>query len=123
MSAHNDYGIDGSSFAPGWSSINAYLPNGIVLANVLAGGPASQYPAGNFFPATADWQANFVNYAAADYHLVAGSAYKNAGTDNTDLGANIDGIAALTAIALSGNDTGGGSAPSVPTGVQLKSPM
>jgi hypothetical protein len=124
MSAHNDYGIDGSSFAPGWSSINAYLPNPSILANVLAGGPASQYPAGNFFPATTDWQANFVNYAAADYHLVAGSPYKNAGTDNTDLGANIDAITAQTAITLSGNDTGGGAvAPSKPTNVHLKSGM
>jgi hypothetical protein len=119
MSLHNAYGISASGFAAGSSTINAYLPNGIVLADVLAGGPASQYPAGNFFPTPAEWLANFVNPAAADYHLVAGSVYLNAGTDGTDLGPFIDEINRQTAIALSGNNAGGAAIPSAPTAFRI----
>ena len=48
--------------------------------NVLAGGPASKYPAGNLFPTVAVWQGQFANYAGGDYHLKDSSAYKRAGT-------------------------------------------
>jgi hypothetical protein len=104
MSEHRTYGIFGSSFATGLSSINAYLPGGVVVANVLAGGSASKYPVGNFFPTVLAWDASFVNYAAGDYHLLASSPYKNAGTDGVDLGADIDRIASETASAISGDN-------------------
>src|SRR5204863_9988771 len=104
MSVHNTYGINGSNFSSGTSSINAYMPTAVVGANVLAGGTASRYPTGNYFPAVASWQGNFVNYAGGDYHLAATSAYKNAGTDGTDLGADIDGVTAQAANALSGDN-------------------
>lgn len=71
MSAHNSYGIIGQNFGIGLPSINAYLPDGVVTANILAGGKASLYPAGNFFPTVDDWEANFVDYAGSDYHLIA----------------------------------------------------
>ena len=61
--------------------------------------PASKWPAGNFFPADAN-AVQFVNYNNAiggDYHLLASSPYKNAGTDGKDLGADIDLISAATA--------------------------
>jgi hypothetical protein len=99
-------------------TINGYLPGSVIARNVLAGGPASKYPAGNFFPTVADWDAGFVNYAAADYHLLASSPYKNAGTDGADLGANIDRV---------NTETGGGVAtspaviqtPNAPRGVRI----
>jgi hypothetical protein len=103
MSAHNSYGIMGSSSSPGTTSINTYLPGSVVVANVLAGGSASKYPTGNYFPTVAVWQANFLNYSAGDYRLVAMSPYKNAGTDGLDLGANIDLINSSAAIAISGD--------------------
>src|SRR5262249_12724457 len=68
MSVHNAYGIFGNGFTYGNGGIIPYAPDATVLANVLAGGSASKYPAGNFFPAVAAWQATFVNYAAGDYH-------------------------------------------------------
>jgi putative Ig domain-containing protein len=105
MSAHNSYGIDGSSYQPGNSSITAYMPGAIVTANVLAGGMASRYPAGNFFPTVAAWQGGFANYAAGDYHLSASSPYKRAAGDGSDLGADINEILAETANALSGDDS------------------
>lgn len=103
MSAHNAYGIMGSNFSSGLSSINAYLPGSLVAGNILAGGSASKYPTGNYFPTVSAWQANFADYAAGDYHLLATSSYKNAGTDGLDLGANVDVINGYAANALSGN--------------------
>jgi hypothetical protein len=105
MSAHNTYGIMGSGSSSGSTSINAYLPGAVVAGNVLAGGTASRYPSGNFFPAVAAWQSNFVNYVAGDYRLAATSPYKNAATDGLDLGANIDAINSFAAVAIAGDAT------------------
>jgi hypothetical protein len=105
MSAHNLYGIFGSNYSPGTSSINAYMPGSTVEGNVLAGGAASKYPAGNFFPTVASWQSGFVNYAAGNYHLIASSPLKGAATDGFDPGANIDTLIAETANALTGDNT------------------
>jgi Putative Ig domain len=105
MSVHNSYGIFGSGFASGTSSINAYMPGAVVSRNVLAGGTASKYPTGNFFPTAAAWQGNFASYAAGDFHLTMSSVYRNAATDGTDLGADIDTIDAQTANALSGDNS------------------
>ena len=98
MAAHNSYGIMGSSFASGQATINAYLPGAIVNGNVLAGGTASKYPTGNFFPTVAAWRAEFVDYAQGDYHLVPQSPY-------TGRGADIDAITAQTVKALSGDNS------------------
>src|SRR5262245_13317159 len=105
MSAHNSYGIFGSGSSSGNASIATYLPGAVVTANVLAGGTASRYPAGNLFPLVAVWQGQFVNYAAGDYHLKDSSAYKRAGTDGDDLGANVDVVLTQTANALSGDNS------------------
>jgi hypothetical protein len=105
MSAHNTYGIFGSGQSSGNLSISTYLPGGVVRGNLLAGGNASKYPAGNFFPTVAAWQGNFVNYAASDYHLSASSTYKHAGTDGEDLGADIDAVLTQTANALTGDNS------------------
>jgi VCBS repeat-containing protein len=105
MSSHNSYGIDGSNYQPGTSSITAYMPGSTVLGNVLAGGTASKYPTGNFFPSVSSWQSGFANYAAGDYHLVSTSSLKGAATDGSDPGANIDTVIAETAHALAGDNT------------------
>jgi hypothetical protein len=104
MSEHRTYGIFGDNIGMGLIAINAYLPGSTIVANVLAGGSASKYPVGNFFPTVAAWDAGFVNYAAGDYHLLATSPYKNAGTDAADLGADIDRIKSETANALTGDN-------------------
>ena len=97
MSAHNAYGFFGDGSGIGMPTINAYMPQGQMTGNVLAGGKASNYPAGNFFPTVAAWQAEFVDYARGDYHLRLGSPY-------TGLGADIDILNAQTANALSGDN-------------------
>jgi len=105
LSLHNSYGIFGNGLSSGTTSINAYMPGGIVSRNVLAGGSASKYPTGNFFPTTAAWPSLFVGYTAGDYHLAPSSGYLSAGTDGDGLGADIDAINAQTASALSGDNT------------------
>ena len=104
LAMHNTYGIAGSSAGSGLTAINAYLPGGIVSRNVLAGGTASRYPAGNFFPTVSTWQAGFVDYAAGDYRLTAASPYRNAATDGIDVGADVGLVNAAIANALSGDD-------------------
>jgi len=124
VTAHNTYGIAGSSYGYGLTAINAYLPGGVVTRNVLAGGSASRYPAGNYFPTVSAWQAGFVDYAGGDYHLAASSPYRNAATDGTDLGADVTTVNAHAANALSGDDRlppGQGhlqiSTPALPDGI------
>jgi hypothetical protein len=60
--------------------------------------PASLWPAGNFFPATAS-TVQFVNYNNAiggNYQLLSTSPYHNAGTDGKDLGADVATIVSET---------------------------
>jgi hypothetical protein len=98
MAAHNAYGIFGNGTGVGARAIAAYFPDGAIAGNVLAGGRASRYPAGNFFPSVAQWLADFVDAAQSNYRLGPRSPYRKAARDGTDLGANIDALTrALTA--------------------------
>jgi len=56
----NAYGIIGTSHGPGNDSISAFLPASTITQNVFAGGNAGSYPAGNAFPTTDQFQAQFV---------------------------------------------------------------
>src|SRR5262249_9189683 len=86
-------------------SLIAYVPDGIVSGNCIAGASASRYPVGNFYPSAAAWSSLFVSYATDDYHLAPSSGLLKAGTDGNDVGADIDTINAQTASALSGDNT------------------
>src|SRR2546427_11300855 len=85
--------------------------------------PITNWPAGNFFPASLD-AVGFVNRTGGGYHLSATSPYRNAGTDGKDLGADIDAPNEATACALDGACTGAppdgtpppGSIPAPPPG-------
>jgi hypothetical protein len=90
LAKHNAYGIFGSGQAYGTGTLNYYAPGYVVRRNVLAGGPASRYPADNFFPTVADFTATFVSQPGNDYHLVTASPYIAAGTDGKDLGCSSD---------------------------------
>jgi len=97
MSAHNSYGVFGDGIGIGLPAVNAYMPDGVFQGNVLAGGKASNYPTGNFFPTVADWQAQFVDFAGGNYRLLRSSPYRNAGTDGKDLGVDVDALDAAQA--------------------------
>jgi hypothetical protein len=64
-----------------------------------SGASASNWPLGNFFPATAT-TVRFANYNGGnggDYHLQSSSPYKGRGTDGKDLGADVDAVNSATA--------------------------
>jgi regulation of enolase protein 1 (concanavalin A-like superfamily) len=110
LSRHNAYGIDGQATASGTATLDRFYPGWVFLANVLAGGTASWYPPGNFFPTVAQFDASFVNKAAGDYRLVSGSAFRNAGTDGKDIGADM-GVVADVAGTIGGTSGAGGTEP------------
>jgi hypothetical protein len=90
IAPHNAYGIFGNSVGIGTRAINAYFPDAVIKANVLAGGQASRYPAGNFFPSLSQFMADFMDAAKGDLRLNPRSAYKRAATDGADLGVSFD---------------------------------
>jgi hypothetical protein len=74
---HNAYGIYGNAVGTGNPAIAAYLPGSVIVGNVMAGGNASVYPAGNVFPTVAFLMAQFENAAADNYRLIAGSSLRS----------------------------------------------
>ena len=113
LSKHNTYGIDGQETQSGTATLNAFFPGWVFLANVLAGGVASRYPAGNFFPTVAQFDASFVNRAGGNYALVATSPFRNAGTDGRDVGVDM-GTVADVAATIGGTSGSGGTEPPPP---------
>ena len=89
ISQHHRYGIMGDSATTGIPTITKYFPGATVRCNVLAGGSASLYPTPNAFPSVADWDASFVNAAAGDYRLIAGSPVASAGCPGTIPGVDV----------------------------------
>lgn len=108
--SYADYGAHGSGTGIGNGCLTTYFPQAVFTHNVITdgasgnGGTPSNYPPGNFFPATM-LNVGFVNYnggQGGDYHLTATSPYYLAATDGTDIGANLDTILLHTAGAISG---------------------
>jgi hypothetical protein len=92
VSRHYAYGVVGSDHGIGNDTIAAFFPDGVVTRNVLAARPEPyKYPAENWFPTAADFEAHFVNYDEGDYAIKAGTDWEGAGTAGTDLGANLQG--------------------------------
>lgn len=78
VALHNAYGIFGSGRGTGLPAIAWYFPDSTIENNVLAGGRADRYPAGNSFPSVAALMAEFADPEAGDYRLAAGSALRSA---------------------------------------------
>lgn len=74
IAPHNAYGIYGNAVGTGNPAIATYFPGAVLTGNVLAGGNANVYPAGNVFPTVAFLMAQFENPAAGDYRLIATSS-------------------------------------------------
>jgi hypothetical protein len=103
IARHNTYGIKGQGTATGNSTLSAYFPSAVVRGNVLAGGNASAYPSGNYFPPTSEFLSQFLDPADGEWQLASTSTYNNRATDGTDIGAN---VAALE-LAQDSNSSGG----------------
>jgi hypothetical protein len=88
---HNDFGIIGDGTAVGNATLEKYFTELSFKKNVIVGGPSSRYPKKNYYPATLD-EVGFVDRAQGNYRLADTSQYKNAGTKNKDIGADIDAI-------------------------------
>jgi hypothetical protein len=97
---HNAYGINGDFFGYGNGVISGFSPDGTVSANYLAGGPAARYPAGNLV--TGRFEAGFVNPAAGDFRLRAGSELRNAASDGGDIGADAESVQSRVAAVETG---------------------
>ena len=89
VARHNTYGIQGAGKGYGNTAIAHYFPDGEVTHNAIAGGKASMYPAGNVFPALAEFESHFLDYPGSNFFLVPGTDWENAGTDGKDLGADM----------------------------------
>jgi hypothetical protein len=90
------YGVFGSGAGEGTSALNYYAePSYVFRRNLLISASASIYPADNSFPTTIA-AVGFVNAAAGNYRLAAGSPYKGTGSDGRDPGADIDAVDAAT---------------------------
>lgn len=89
LARHNAYGVLGDNQSPGNATLQAYFPGAIFERNVLAGGPAGSYPAGNYFPSVSELDASFTSIAAENFTLVPGSAFARAASDGGPLGADI----------------------------------
>lgn len=85
ITAHGLYGVKGDGRGTGTDTINTYLTGAMFSKNVLAGGNATSYPTGNFFPVSLS-NVGFVNMTGGDYRLSSTSPYRNAGTDGLDIG-------------------------------------
>ena len=115
IAEHREYGIMGENGQPGQYTIDRFFPGSTIAYNVLAGGSASSYPAGNSFPSTQEWLASFVNLAASDYRLLPTSSFYNAGSGGSVPGANLGAIDAAIGIPVALPS----APPSAPTSVRV----
>ncbi|MCU1383952.1 MAG: hypothetical protein JWL71_2649 [Acidobacteria bacterium] len=92
LAKSGNYGITGTGRGSGNPAIAAFLPGAEITRNVMAGAPAAQYPAGNSFPSTAQFETQFVSISGDDYRLVSGSVWRGAGTDGQDIGAPLGSV-------------------------------
>lgn len=110
MALRNGSGISGPPSAEGTAALDAWMSSYTVQSNAIGGAQSGQfsggYPASNNYPTVANWQAAFTTYSAdgapLDYVIAPAHAYKNAGLDGKDLGADIAAVLEATAFAFDG---------------------
>jgi hypothetical protein len=88
LSTRTAYGFFGTGVGEGTRALDNNFTNWTFSRNVIVDAPAGSYPTGNFFP-TGVAAVRFTDLAGGNYTLAADSPYKNAGTDGTDIGANL----------------------------------
>jgi hypothetical protein len=88
IAPQNAYGIIGTDTGVGNGTHAVYFPGAQLHKNVIIGGSASVYPAGNYFPTSLSG-VGFMDPTIGDYRLAPGSAYKSAADDDKDIGVNM----------------------------------
>jgi hypothetical protein len=91
LAPNNAFGVVGDGSSSGTTTIDRYMPAGVFKKNVIVNGRAAIYPKKNFFPASMD-EVGFVDAAAGDFRLADTSQFKNAGTKDRDIGADLNAI-------------------------------
>ena len=94
---HNKYGVKGESLPVGSATLDAYFTSHRFERNALAGGKASEYPAGNYFPTIEQFDAAFVSAEQGNFALVPGSPFRNAASDGGPLGADVARLKSIAA--------------------------
>ena len=97
LSTRTHWGFFSSGIGQGTPALNANFTNWTFSRNVMVDAQASAYPEGNFFPSGVA-AVRFANLAGGNYILAADSPYKHAGTDGTDIGANVNGALGTNAL-------------------------
>jgi len=101
-----------SDAGTGMNTLNAYFPGYVFTKNVIVTPDLGNlYPSSDYFPGSLT-QVGFTDLANKNYRLAAGSPYKNAASDGTDVGANFDALNAAL---------GNGPAPT-PTPIATSTP-
>ena len=93
---HNTYGVKGDNLGIGSATLDVYFRDLVFAYNVLAGGRASQYPAGNYFPSIDEFVAGFVNANASNFALVPGHPFRTAASDGSAVGADVARVSAMS---------------------------
>lgn len=109
------YGIKGGGLGSGNPTIATIFPGSTWAKNVFVGSSVDN-PTNNFYPASAS-AIGFINYnngVGGNYALASSSAYRNAGTDGADIGANISTVNTATACATGGVCSGAIPPPPAP---------
>ena len=96
ITSHGDYGIAGRGHRAGNDTIQTFLPDAVITRNVMAGGNASAYPAGNLFPSVEEFRRQFADFAGHDYRLVPRSPWLKAAADGRSLGADVSRVPFLS---------------------------
>ncbi|TLZ54034.1 MAG: hypothetical protein E6K17_08725 [Methanobacteriota archaeon] len=115
IAPHNLYGVIGTNYGPGNSSLDVYFPVREFRRNLIPGASIAAYPADNFYPAGIG-DIGFTDLSGGNYRLSDTSPYKNAGTDGKDVGADIPSVERATCGAVNGtycpsSNPGGGGLP------------
>jgi len=85
------WAIMGDSSSPGNATIATFFPGGVFRDGIFAGSNPSVYPPNNYYPPSLS-AVGFIDLAGGNYRLSSTSPYRNAATDGTDVGCNIDAV-------------------------------
>jgi hypothetical protein len=93
----NSWAIMGDNASPGNVAIAMYFPGGVFKDGIFAGSNPAIYPVNNYYP-TGMSTVGFVDLTGGNYRLATTSPYRNAATDGTDVGCNIDALDAAARV-------------------------
>jgi hypothetical protein len=123
LARHNTYGIVGDGHAPGNATLQAYFPGATFQNNVLAGGDPGRYPAANFFPSEAEYEASFTSTQDEDFSLVPGSSFGTRSTTGGALGADLGAVATARGLVSPGQPIPGGVSDTAPDATASPAPV